>query len=243
VRGLRLAHTPIRYQRGGAQPAFLDLAGDPGTPVARLLAEMNAYLDSLAVSAPLASPPDGTPPDVRFGCDMDSTDECSSELTQRGEPVMRLAVGRPSREWVTSLEASLTEAAADAALVLTLEIGQYWPRQKNLRGDKIVELGSRHTAALPWLTALDRPVQVLQLTGALIGSDGRALRIGAEGLLAVRTNIFLGSLGIEQLISDSDVERVLHEPLGAGTDSALVWQWAIRSLVAELTAQRDIALR
>jgi hypothetical protein len=244
VRGLRLAHTPVLYQRGSAQPAFFDPAAGAGTPVARLLDEMSSYLDALGASTPLSAAPRGTPPDVRFDCESDALDECSPELGGRREgPSMRLAVGRPSREWVTALAAALAESDADAALVLTLEVGRYWPRQKNFRGDKVVELGTGHTVALPWLTALDKPVQALQITGALVGPDGRALRIGAEGLLAVHTNLFIGALGIEQLISDADVERVLREPLGEGQDGPLVWQAAIRALVSELTARRELALR
>jgi hypothetical protein len=32
-------------------------------------------------------------------------------------------------------------------------------------------------------------VAVVQLTGAVVGRDGKAVRIGAEGMMAKRTNI------------------------------------------------------
>ncbi|HZA51832.1 MAG TPA: hypothetical protein VE549_13900 [Myxococcaceae bacterium] len=38
--------------------------------------------------------------------------------------------------------------------------------------------------SLPWLTSLETPVSVLQLTGALIDRSGQAVRIGAEGSAA-----------------------------------------------------------
>lgn len=39
-----------------------------------------------------------------------------------------------------------------------------------------MELGRAHAVALPWLTSLETPVAILQLTGARMGLDGRAVR-------------------------------------------------------------------
>src|SRR6185295_10598840 len=47
-------HLPIRYQRGAEQGAQFEPKADAGSPAAVLVAEMNAFLDSLAVSAKLA---------------------------------------------------------------------------------------------------------------------------------------------------------------------------------------------
>lgn len=38
-------------------------------------------------------------------------------------------------------------------------------------------------------------MNVLQLTGALIDRDGKAVRIGAEGMLARRTRLLVSSIG------------------------------------------------
>ncbi|HET9514482.1 MAG TPA: hypothetical protein VFO95_11200 [Gemmatimonadales bacterium] len=40
-------HLPIGYQRGASQAPIFDPAAGPGTPIARLLADMNRYLDSM----------------------------------------------------------------------------------------------------------------------------------------------------------------------------------------------------
>src|SRR5918999_4454778 len=45
----RIVHLPIGYQRGATQSPIFDPAAGAGTPTARLLAAMNAYLDSLRV--------------------------------------------------------------------------------------------------------------------------------------------------------------------------------------------------
>lgn len=246
---LPIARLPIGYQRGGAQAPMFDPEAGAGSPIAALLAEMNAYLDSLGGSVRIAGAlPAGTPPDVHFGCNADGTGECtqpdeSTDAAANGVPSMRLAVGRPSESWVEAAGAAMDAVGAQSLLVISLEVGQYWTRQKSWRGDKAVELGTNHSVDVPWLTSLDAPVQVLQLTGALMGRDGRAIRIGAEGLIARRTNLALTGFGVQALLSDDDVERVRTLRREDLPGRPLAWQVALRTLVAQLTGQPSLADR
>ena len=240
-----VAHVPIAYQPGASQAEMFDPAARPDSPITALLAEMNAYLDSLDVTTPLPRLR-GTAPDVKFGCDQDHLEECireSDASTGYGAPWMRLAVASPSREWIASAQSAVAGAQADAVLVITLEVGRYWPHQSNLRGDKEVRLGTGHTVRVPWLTALDQPVQVLQLTGALVGPDGRAQRIGAEGLVARRTSVLLVSFGVHELLSDADVDSVRTAVRADLPGEPLVWRAALHELIAELTASDELKLR
>jgi hypothetical protein len=151
---------------------------------------------------------------------------------------MRLAVGRPSASWVEWAAAAADRAQASAVLVLTLEAGQYWTREKGrFGGRKAVELGTGYSQVVPWLTSLDTPAHVLQVTGALVGCDGRAIRIGADGLFARRTGVLIGSLGAQTLLTDEDVDRVRTLRRDELPGRPLVWQAAIRNLVAELTGR------
>ena len=244
----RIAHVPIAYQRGGAQEDLFDPQGGRGTPVAGLLEEMNAYLDSLGVSLRLAvpEPERGARPDVYFGCEQAPGGECvadSREVAVQGRPWMKLAVGRPSESWTVPVRSALDRAGADGTLVITLEVGQYWTRQRNVLGQKEVQLGTGYDVAVPWLTSLDQPVSTLQLTGALVGRDGRAVRIGAEGLLARRTSLLLSSVGAQALIRDEDVESLRTRRRDDLPGRPLVWQVALTNLVAELTHDRRLAAR
>lgn len=238
---LPIGHLPVAYQRGAVEETTFDPSGDARTPVAALLSEMTAYLDSLGVTTRLAvhDAAPGAPPDVRFSCETDPSGDCvtGEGALGRGDIVMRLAVGRPSGEWVTWAAGRMDAGRVATALVITLEIGQYRIRQRGLRGDKAVELGTGHTAALPWLTSLETPVSVLQLTGTLIGRDGRALRIGAEGLVARRTSLPLSAVGAQALITDADVAQLRVARRDDLPDRPLVWQVALRTLVAELTGR------
>lgn len=243
----RIAHLPIRYQRGAEQAALFEPAGGPGSPAAALVAEMNAYLDSLAGAARALpkSAETGTAPDVHFGCNLDAAGDCTEEGEVEGSGANRrlqLSVGRPSEDWIAWAATALDSASADHMLLVTLELGQYWPRQKGLSLAKEVQLGTGYSASVPWLTSLEKPVAVVQLTGALIGRDGKAVRIGAEGLMAKRTNIALSAIGGQMLVSDEDVERLRTLRREDLPGQPLVWRVALRNLVAQLTGLREVAL-
>jgi hypothetical protein len=241
-----VGHFPVAYQRGATQAPLFDPPGGTGTAVGALLAEMNAYLDALGVTVRVDPPAAGTPPDVQFGCSADITGECVEREAPHRPPnpsLLRLAVARPSSAWIEGAAARMAGAGADHALLLTLEVGQLWPEQKNLRGDKVVRLGTAHEARVPWLTSLDASVAVVQLTGALIGADGRAVRIGAEGLLARPTPLLASAFGLRSLISDDDVARLRTERRQDLVGSPLVWQAAIDELVVQLTGRSPLASR
>jgi hypothetical protein len=235
------AYVPIAFQRDAEGSAGFDPGSEPGTPLDRLVEALNGYLDELAAERGLSamSPPAGTPPDVRFGCETDGIGECvipdEGPAYGPGRLRMRLAVGRPSGAWVQAASRTLNDAGADRILVITLETGQYWPRQTNWRGSKAVDLGTDRTVPIPWLTSLEAPVSVIQLTGALVGPDGKAIRIGAEGLQARRTPIVASGFGAQALITDEDVERLLAERVDGRPDGELVWRAALRRLVDELS--------
>jgi len=241
----RIAHFAVRYQRGADQPATFEPAASAGSPGAALIAEMNAFLDSLSPGRIAAKASEvGTPPDVRFGCPVDAAGDCNDEGEIKGIGGNRrldLAVGRPSEPWTAWLATALDDASADQALLITLELAQYWPRQKGMSISKEVELGTGYSVSVPWLTSLEKPVAVVQLTGALVGRDGRAVRIGAEGMLAKRSNIMMSALGAGMLVSDDDIEKLRTLKRDDLPGQPLVWQTALRSLVAQLTGRTDIA--
>jgi hypothetical protein len=247
----RFGYLPIAYQRGAAQSGIFDPRGDAGTPMRALLDDMNAFLDSLGAgvrltTAAVTNASRMVPPDVRFGCATQSgipDDDCvargDSALGRKGQ-TMYLAVGRPSAEWVAWSRDAMRGGSVERLLVITLEAGHYLPRQRGLRGAKEVELGTGHTVGLPWLTSLETPVSVLQFTGALMDSTGRAQRIGAEGIYARRTRLGISALGAQELITDEDIQRVREERREELPGQPLAWRVALVQLVEALTG-RSIA--
>ena len=134
--------------------------------------------------------------------------------------------------------AALRDAGAGAAIVVTLEFSSQWVKQKNLRGDKGIDLGTGHSVALPWLTGLDTPAEVLGFAGAVVDRNGKIVRAGFEGLIAKRTGLAAGSVGAEEMLRVQDVERL--RDADRRTDlpgEPLVWRAALESLVTQLLAR------
>jgi len=249
--GSAIGHLPIAFQRGASQPPMFDPRSGQGTPMNRLLEDMNAYLDSLGVStrviaaggAAAVAPRAAVPPDVRFGCvpeNAASREECAEPTNPalgRGRVEMLLTVGRPSSEWVAWHRNVATAAGTDRTLVLTLEVGQYLMRQEGLVGNKVVELGTGHRAKLPWLTSLESPVMVLQMTAALVDRDGKALRIGAEGFFPKRTRFWVSAAGAQELLTDEDVAAVREYRREDLPGAPLAWKVAMRELVSQVTGR------
>lgn len=239
----RVGHLPVGYQRGSTQSPIFEPENKSGTPIAAFIADLTAYLDSLGITTRVANPPArGTPPDVRFSCETDPAgpdDECKTGdgALGRDDIVMHLAVGRPSSDWIQGAAAGMDSVRAGSLLVITLEIGQYRVRQRGMLGEKDVELGTNHVVSIPWLTSLETPVQVLQLTGARVTRDGRAQRIGAEGLLARRTSLPISAIGGQALISDAEVEQARTARREDLPGQPLVWQVALRNLVRGLSGR------
>ena len=252
--GSRIGHSPIVYQRGAAQSGIFDPRGDAGTPMRALLDEMNAFLDSLSTGVRVeqaasmrASTSRLVPPDVRFGCATQSgipDDDCAargdSALGRKGQ-TMQLSVGRPSTEWTAWARDAMRTDSVSRLLVITLEVGHYLPRQHGWRGSKEVELGSAYTVGLPRLTSVETPVSVLQFTGAIVDSSGRAQRIGAEGIYARRTRLAISALGGQELIGDEDIERVREERRADLPGQPLTWRVALVQLVEQLTGRHATA--
>lgn len=256
----RIRHLPVAYQRGATQPAMFDPSIAEGSATGMLLADLDAYLDSLTkasgvsvrlveggkVSA-VASRLTTSPPDVQFGCiteDGTPWGDCAVNeggALGRGRQRMRLAVGRPSAEWIGWMADVMRDQGVERALVVTLEIGQYQMRQRGLLGTKEVEVGTGYTVGVPWMTSLETPVLVLQLTGALVGPDGKAIRIGSEGFAVRRTPLLASALGAQQLFSDEDMQKAREARRDDLAGRPLAWQVAMRHLVAQLTGRSDLA--
>jgi hypothetical protein len=236
-----IGHFPVAYQRGADQSVIFEPEGGANRPMGKLLVELNGYLDTLrARKAYDPIPPVGAvPPDVMFGCRTDPVGDCLEQKDSVIGGNMRLAVGRPSQQWIQYAASLAAGDSGSHTLVITVEIGQYLLRQKGILGNKILELGTGYTANFPWLTSLDTPVQVVQLTGALVASDGRAVRIAAEGMLARRTDLLTSSIGGQKLITDEEIVLLRDQRREDLPGQPLVWQVAMRNLVIALTSDGD----
>jgi hypothetical protein len=77
-------------------------------------------------------------------------------------------------------------------------------------------------------------VSVLQLTGALVDRNGRAIRIAAEGILARRTSLPASSVGLQALLTDEEVEQARTVRRDDLPRRPLVWKAALDDLMEAL---------
>lgn len=258
--GGRMGHLPVTFQRGATQPVEFEPRVTTGAPASVLVSEIDAYLDSLLTASgvsvrlveggrvsAVASQASSRPPDVQFGCITEGGvpwGDCvvaEGGALGRGRQQMRLAVGRASAEWIGWMGDVMRAQQVERALVVTLEIGQYPVRQRGILGKKEVELGTGHTADVPWISSLETPVMVLQLTGVIVGPDGKAMRIGSEGFAVRRTRLLVSALGAQERFGDEDMAKARTARRDDLPGAPLAWQVAVRHLVAQLTGRAELA--
>lgn len=243
--GSALLVLPATVQTGATQPHIFERAATEGPAMTALLAGVNQALDSVGRDGnarrgePIAGR-SAIAPDVYFGCVTSGPAfDClprpaKGGLLSRDQLRQRLAVGRPSREWVAALQPQLDDTHTTHALVITLEVGQLYPNVRGLTAAKTVLLGRNHEQPVPWVSDADVPVMVLQLTAAVVDREGRAVRIAAEGLAAKRTGLLLNVLEAQSLWSDKDIEQLRTAVREDLPGRPLVWRQALDDLLIDI---------
>lgn len=227
-------HSQVTYRY---EPGSLDPTPKRSSTLGAILDSLNAEIDRLGMTRPL--PLDkGTrgAPDVAFGVRRGGVDAQGMPLTpddidHREPRRMCFVVEGPSKAWRDSVRAVGGDTIR-AIVTVQLGFGEYWVRQKDAKGNKRIDLGVGRGMEVPWLTSLDDPVQVLQLTGALVSPEGRVMRVGAEGLTARRTGTTASMAGAQEALTDNDLRGVTEAAPGADP----VWRTALRELVTSLLA-------
>ena len=227
------AHVTVSFR---AEPGSLDPTPDRSPALAAVLDSLRAEMVRLGLTAALAGEPmRDRGPDVSFGCrrggmGSDGTPRAHTEIDPTEPRRMAFEVEDASKAWREQVRAA---AGTDVRAIVSVQLGfgEYWVRQKDWKGNKVIDLGSTHSMPLTWLTSLDDPVQVLQLTAALLSPDGRIVRVGAEALIARRTGMAASVAGAQEVLREEEL-RALTEPAPGG--SGPVWRSALRELVMRL---------
>lgn len=238
-RGARVAYAKVRL---APLPAGSPEGWLPRRALEKLAEEMDRRIaargEMLLVAAGL--PAEGMP-SVSLGCA--SADDAAGECDpKRRQP--EYSVTAPTKRFRQALSPLLATSGRDHLLFVELSIRDHWIRQKDLAGRKEVPLGTGHRQPAPWLTSLDTPVEVLQLSAALVDVEGKVARSGVEGLLAVPTSFGASTLGLQRTIGERDVEHLRTDLRRSDLVGApLVWEVALDALLeATVGAPSDRAV-
>ncbi len=149
--------------------------------------------------------PDAPGPALYLGCEGGAE---PPGLCHESTHALTLSITHASSRWRDAVAPRLAAAGADHLLILRLAVADHWLRQKDAKGNKDIPLGTDYAQPVPWLTSLDTPVTVLQLTGMLVDARGKVVRSGVEGLVAVRTGFGESALGFQRTLRAEDVAAV-----------------------------------
>lgn len=151
-------------------------------------------------------------------------------------PPMVLHLRRPSAAWQEALAELLAREGASHAVVVSLGVSQYPKGRRGMFG-KEVALGTGHEEPIRFLTAEDKLLEVLQLTGVLVDAEGRVIRAGAEGILARDTPFAAQVFDVTKVLDARTLKQVLTVERRADLPgNPLKWEVALGNLLAGLGA-------
>jgi hypothetical protein len=151
-------------------------------------------------------------------------------------PPMVLHLHRPSAAWQQAMREMLAREGASHAVVVWLGVSQYPKGRAGVFGKKVV-LGTGHEEPIRFLTAEDKLLEVLQLTGVLVDARGRVVRAGAEGILARDTPFTAQVFDVTKVLDDRALGQALTVERRADLPgSPLKWEVALGNLLAALGA-------
>ncbi len=148
---------------------------------------------------------------------------------------MVLHLDRPGGEWREQAAALVAQAGVPYAIVVQLGVSQY---MKGYSGvfTKEVALGTGYRQPIKFLTAEDKPVEVLHVTGVLVDATGKVVRAGAEGIVLRDTPFLAQAVDASRVFDPQEIQRVLgQERRNDLPRSPLKLDVALDNLLAQLT--------
>lgn len=154
--------------------------------------------------------------------------------TDRFQPMI-MHVERPNAGWKQALAPALSQGGASYAVQVQLGVSQY---MKGYSGvfRKEVMLGTGYRVPIKFLTAEDKPVEVLHLTGVLVDASGQPVRAGAEGIVLRDTPFLAQTVDATRAFDTNELGSVLSQARRTELPGApLALDVALDNLLAQLT--------
>ncbi|HSN73205.1 MAG TPA: hypothetical protein VLT59_16945, partial [Steroidobacteraceae bacterium] len=100
---------------------------------------------------------------------------------------------------------------------------------------KQVHLGTGYSRPIEFLSAVDKPVEVVEVTGLLLDSSGKVLRAGGEGFYASDTLFRYQIFDVTRTIDHEQVARLVTDERREDLPGAPpAWQVALDNLLEQL---------
>lgn len=148
---------------------------------------------------------------------------------------MVLHLQRPSAEWQQEAMTLIAGSGLSHGIAIQVGVSQYMKGYSGMF-TKEVALGTGYRQPVKFLTAEDKPVEVLHLTGVLVDAQGRVVRAGAEGIVLRDTPFLAQSIDVTRTFEHAELRRVLTQERRNDLPAApLKLDVALDNLIAQLT--------
>lgn len=232
----RLVHAPVALDEKMAEEFFYQGREAVFQP---LIDTINSYLDSLNWSQPLsANPPQKGAPYLFVGSsEAESAPPVTMMMRENHDlyPPMAMYLEKPSKAWRKTISQNMSRQKGEYALLIWIGLTEYPKANKGVFKKKVV-LGTGYEHEIRFLSAVDKPVEVLQVTGVLLDKEGNVLRAGAEGFLHEDSPFWVQVLEAGTTIDDNAINKLFEEQRREDLPgSPLAWRVALYNLMEQLT--------
>ncbi len=206
----KIAHLSVEIDRETTSEFFYRGREEVLQP---LIAAMNQYLDSLQWSPVIES---GQLSAINKGAPYLFVGSAESEIAPPSADMLReefdkfppmvMHVDKPSKEWKSLLAEQLDQTGSEYALALWIGFNEYPKANKGVFKKKVV-LGTGYEPEIRFLSAEDKPVEVLQITGLILNKKGDVIKAGAEAFLYEDTPFWAQVLEVSRSIDDNTIQQ------------------------------------
>lgn len=209
-----------------------------------LLQEMNIYLDSLDWSQTLTEPlPKSGKPYLFVGSSEAASAPPVTMMMREDHdmyPPMALYLEKPAKDWKKAYQELMSKGEGEYSLHIWVGLTEYPKANKGVFKKKVV-LGTGYEREIRFLSAVDKPVEVLQVTGILLNKEGAVIRAGAEGFLHEDSPFWVQALDAGTTVDDNAINKLFDEQRREDLPgSPLAWRVALYNLMEQLTQRPRI---
>jgi hypothetical protein len=141
---------------------------------------------------------------------------------------------KPGPAWKSAMARLADQVGADRIVVPRLSFTQFPKADRGLFGKKVV-LGTNYEVDTRLLSAVDKPVEVIALTGLVLNAEGDPLRAGAEGIISEDAAFWIQMLGLGKDVTPETIQRlVAGERRNDLPEKPLKWEAALDQLLQQL---------
>ena len=241
MQNAKMAYLPVAIDKMVVETFFYK---DRVEVLRPLIDTMNVYLSSVKMtSVDVEVLPQKGRPYVFVGSSEAETAPPGSEMMREAHhkyAPMVIYLDKPSKAWKAEVVRLLEGQDAEYMMAFWIGFVEFPKANKGVFKKKVV-LGTHYEPDIRFLSAEDKPVEVLLVTGILFNKQGEVLRAGAEGIVHEDTPFWAQVLELNKSVDDKTVQSVVSDLRREDLPGKpLAWKAALDMLIHQLHPKANI---